>query len=370
MTTIRALSLFSGIGIGTSLTGVPGSNVLIAVANELDPKRAEVFRRLHPTTKMIVGDITDQKIFDAIVNASIEEGADLVLATPPCQGMSKANTTGKNRDNDPRNKLIISAVEVIKAIRPRNAVIENVFNMTKTMIQNGIGRILIPDYMEQELDPLGYDITNNKVDAADYGTAQHRRRLIVLACLDGAWFMPPPTVKKYKTVRDAIGHLPSLDVGEKSHLTWHSDNMFNMRHREALRHTPEGKSAFDNKNPKDRPTTIDKITGRPRRTRAFANTYKREVWDKPANTITMSNGSISSSNTVHPGRPLPDGTQSDSRPKTVRELLLLSGPPENYLDAFPEGDKIFTESFFRRAIGEAVSPNVIEAIFASIKPRG
>ena len=47
-------------------------------------------------------------------------------------------------------------------------------------------------------------------------------------------------------------------------------------------------------------------------------------WDKPAPTITMKNGSISSQNNVHPGRLLPNGTYSDARVLTVAELSILT----------------------------------------------
>ena len=69
--------------------------------------------------------MTDNKteIFNEIVKKSLDNKIDFLLATPPCQGMSVA---GKMDENDPRNSLIIKAVEFIKIVKPKNVIIENV----------------------------------------------------------------------------------------------------------------------------------------------------------------------------------------------------------------------------------------------------
>ena len=50
-------------------------------------------------------------------------------------------------------------------------------------------------------------------------------------------------------------------------------------------------------------------------------------WDRPAPTVTMRNEIISSQENVHPGRELPDGTWSDARVLSLRELLIVSSLP-------------------------------------------
>ena len=78
---------------------------------------------------MIQGDITDKKIFDLIAEQSIEKHVDFILATPPCQGMSLA---GAKDPNDPRNYLITSAVEMVKRVKPKYVMFENVTQQLKT----------------------------------------------------------------------------------------------------------------------------------------------------------------------------------------------------------------------------------------------
>ena len=69
--------------------------------------------------------------------------------------------------------------------------------------------------------------------------------------------------------------------------------------------------------------------------------------DKPAPTITMANGSISSQNNVHPGRLQADGTYSDARVLTLKELYILTGLPETW-QAPPRA----SSHLIRKVIGE------------------
>lgn len=69
---------------------------------------------------------------------------------------------------------------------------------------------------------------------------------------------------------------------------------------------------------------------------------------------------------THPGRQLTENIWSDARPLSVREISILTGLPENWLDDQYEDHPVFNERFFRQVIGESVSPQVIRAIFDSI----
>lgn len=56
---------------------------------------------------------------------------DLVIATPPCQGMSVANHKKKN-DEIKRNSLVVESIDLIKQIKPRFFILENVPSFYKT----------------------------------------------------------------------------------------------------------------------------------------------------------------------------------------------------------------------------------------------
>ena len=121
---LKGLSLFSSAGVGETYLSDAGVDII--VANELIPKRAELYRSLYPSCKMICGDITDKGIFSEIINSA--KGVQFMIASPPCQGMSVA---GKNRDQetmvqDARNFLIEQVFDAIERLSPSFILIENV----------------------------------------------------------------------------------------------------------------------------------------------------------------------------------------------------------------------------------------------------
>ena len=87
-------------------------------------------------------------------------------------------------------------------------------------------------------------------------------------------------------------------------------------------------------------------------------------WDKPAPTVTMTNGSISSQNNVHPGDKRQDGTYSDARVLSVMEVAILCGLPSDYLDRFVNTK--YKEAFLRRVLGECFPPTMSKEIFKKI----
>jgi len=343
---IKGTSLFSNVGIAE--TYLERNNIDIVVANELLSERARFYKFLHPNTDVVTGDITEETIFNEVVKKSLENEIEFLLATPPCQGMSVA---GKMDENDPRNSLIIKAVEFIKLVKPKNVIIENVPTMLKTSILVNGEKIKIVDYIESQLSNE-YTISFNILNAADYGTPQVRKRTIVLLSKIGEWKLP--TKEEQITVEQAIGHLPSLESGEKSDIKYHFGTKHNDRHILWMKHTPTGCTAFDNAVYYPQKEDGTRIKG-------FSTTYKRISWDKPAPTITMCNGGISSQNNVHPGRKLSDGTYSDARVLSLKELMILTGLPDDW-----EVPEWASENLIRKVIGEGVPPKLIEAIIKNI----
>ena len=344
---IKGVSLFANVGIAE--TYLYKHNIKIVVANELLPKRAKFYQELHPDCNMIVGDITQDEIFNNIVQESIKNGCEFLIATPPCQGMSVA---GKMQEDDPRNSLIKYVVEFIKRVQPKNIIIENVPGVLKAYIIVNGKRVKIVDFIEQELKELGYFINYKVVDTADYGTPQTRKRAIFLISKDGIWHFPKK--ERQITVKEAIGHLPSLESGEKSLIPYHFAKEHNPRHILWLKHTPTGKTAFDNEK-------FYPVKENGERIKGYKTTYKRISWDKPAPTITMANGSISSQNNVHPGRLKPDGTYSDARVLSLKEIFILTGLPDDW-----EPPKWASENLIRQVIGEGIPPKLIDRLLKTM----
>ena len=350
----KKIKAFASAGIAEF--GFEGTNVEVALASELLPIRMEVHKYWHPKTKTICGDITNSDIKNEIITMSQREGIDFLFATPPCQGIS---LIGKNKSNDQmladkRNYLIFHTFDIIDAINPSFVLIENVARFFKIKFLINDKLVSVEEIVREKYGHI-YNIDCTVFDAADYGVPQHRERAIIRMWKNGYDWNDPVKQKKI-TMREAIGHLPSLESGEKSEIKNHYARVHTSQHILVMKHTPTGHSAFEN------PVYFPKneVTGV--RLKGYAATYKRMEWDKPAPTITMRNDCISSQSNVHPGRLLPDGTYSDARVLSIRELFILSSlNPDLNLPPFASDIQI------RHMIGEAVPPRLIKEIIKGLK---
>jgi len=224
---MKALSLFAGAGIGEAYLKEAGVNVI--VANELIPKRAELHKRIYPDCNVICGDITNEEVFKNIISACNFK-IDFIIASPPCQGMSIA---GKNRkqdemQSDKRNYLFTHIVNAIKELSPDYVLIENVPMLLKIKVIYNNELRSVTDILELEFNN-DYHIEPSVLDSADYGVPQTRLRAIIKMNRRGTLWKFPKKKEKKVTVEETIGHLPSLESGEKSNIKWHF----------ARTHTPE-----------------------------------------------------------------------------------------------------------------------------------
>lgn len=175
MAKLKGLSLFANVGIAEAYMESIGIDIVLA--NEIDTERARFYQDVYKNAHMVCGDITDDNVRRAIVQEALEKNVDLIMATPPCQGMSEA---GLRLEFDPRNRLVSYAVDVIKRVKPKFVFMENVPKQLTTKIKCGEEIVLIPEYIKRE---LGKDYSFNNqtlVMAKDYGVPQLRERNIFL----------------------------------------------------------------------------------------------------------------------------------------------------------------------------------------------
>ena len=372
---IKAISLFANVGVAEAYLEELGIDVVIA--NEIDKERAEFYRHLYPKTNMICGDITKVETQKEILKESKKYDIDLVMATPPCQGMSIA---GKMDPLDERNHLIFYAVLIIKELKPKYVFLENVPQLLTTKIKLGEEVMLIPEYLQRELGDNYNFAKQNLVSAMDYDVPQMRRRNIFLLSrkdMGYVWEMPKP--HKHITLKEAIGDLPPVDPLLKEGLEetiklfpdferkkkealkvskFHFPPKHAKKHVIAMMHTPSGKTAFDNPVYYPKKNNGDRVNG-------HYNTYRRFSWDKPCRTITQNNGVISSLCCVHPGREYmdKDGTKlySDPRCLTLLELFIVSSLPRDW--NVPEWAD---ERLIRKVIGEGIPPMLVKNIMKNL----
>lgn len=371
MEKLRGLSLFSNVGVAEA--GIDHiKDIKMLLANEIDHKRCLFYSCVHPGTKMIEGDITNDMLRTKIVEEARKLQINFILATPPCQGMSEA---GKREEFDERNELIYYAVDVIKRLHPEFAIIENVPTILKTKIKYKDRIVTIPEYLHAELDEHYHFNKESLIKAMDCGIPQMRERniyLLVRKDRNVEWEFP----KKQDTVtlEEAIGNLPDVDpmLREGMNLTlekfpdflekkeiaqkvskWHRPPVHSWKQVEWMMHTPTGKSAIYNEVYYPQKADGTHVV-------AHHNHYRRMNWDKPARTMTQNNGVISSLACVHPGRAYQHNGEtlySNPRVLTIYELLIVSSLPLDW--NIPEWAN---ESFIRKVIGEGIPSRMITVI--------
>lgn len=375
MNNLKVVSLFANVGIAETYLKDLGIRVL--VANEIDEKRAKFYSHLYPDANMIVGDITSNEIQKKIISACKEKGVNILIATPPCQGMSLA---GKRDYLDQRNQLIYYAIKLIKEIKPKYVFLENVPQQLRTKIKIGKKIMTIPEYIHNQLDEDYNFAKQNIVSAKDYDVPQMRKRnIFLLSRKDVKYIWEVPEPKENITLKEAISNLPSVDpllregyeetiklfpdfeqkkkIAEKLS-KHHHPPIHAKKHVITMMHTPSGNTAFDNKEYYPKKDNSQRVNG-------HYNTYRRFSWDKPSRTITQNSGVISSLCCVHPGRPYKSKEgeilYSDPRSLTIYELLIVSSLPKDWDIPDWADDRLV-----REVIGEGIPPMLVRNIFKEL----
>lgn len=369
---MKALSLFANVGIAETYLEEIGIDVV--VANELITERANFYRHLYPNCNMIDGDITDESIFNQIIENSQKEKIDLIIATPPCQGMSIA---GDMNPYDERNSLVKYAIDAVDILKPKFVLIENVVQQLTTPIEyNGV-EMMIPDYIETRLGKQYYINQEKIINTMDYGIPQMRKRAIILLSRKdtGIKWEFPTKENKVILLEEALEGIPDLwpiirekeyrnvlpsNTGEAlSFHKWHKPPHHVWRNVECMLYTSTGNTAFDNVKYYPKRKDGKKISG-------YNTTYHRMYWNKPAPTVTRYNGIIGSQNNVHPGRPWKKDKNGDMmytnpRVLSIYELMIVSTLPIDW--NIPEWA---SDNLIRHVIGEGIPPLLVKKIIEPI----
>ena len=243
-----AIDLFCGAG-GLS-EGFHQAGYKIAYACDFDEQAVATFSFNHPNVLVKQQDInklTSDQIFS---EAKLTRGeVDIVMGGPPCQGFSLA---GNRLPDDPKNHLVLEFKRLIKEIRPRIVLMENVPGI---LSMKG-GEVV--EILGQEFNDLGYRVAQGVLNAADFGVPQARPRFILIGVTDcGDASLPSPTHQKngdiaqgnffsnkplhsHLTVNEALSDLPRLEQGEGSEVLKHSGIYMNGYQKERRGHRRQG----------------------------------------------------------------------------------------------------------------------------------
>lgn len=312
------VSTFSGGG-GSSLGyELAGGKVLLAV--ELGDNAAETYHLNSPKTPIHHGDISDLSARQALKLAQIMKGDLGILdGSPPCQGFSIA---GNRRMDDDRNQLFMQFARLLKGMKPRAFIMENVTGMVK-----GKMRLIFADCL-RALGKCGYRVSARVLNAMYYDVPQRRQRLIFIGIRKDLGIIPthpPPLQQRPPTTRDVIADLSDTQVPKTQHIwidEWARDTKW-------IHFVP------------------DVLPGR---SLPCNNQFCRLRWDEPSLTICTSGfpgmGSYVRGAHIHPRY---------HRVLSVRELARLGTFPDRFKFVDPLG-------YANQIIGNSVPPNLMKAL--------
>lgn len=376
------ISLFSSAGVGCYGFKLEGFECI--ATNELLEKRLNI-QRLNKKCKFESGYIsadikqeeTKNLIYEEIKkwNKLGNDRVDVVIATPPCQGMSVANHKKSDKEIE-RNSLIRESVDLIKTIHPKFFLFENVAAFWKTGCINKRGDVVsIGDMICEELGS-SYLIHNEVLNFKNYGSNSSRTRTLVIG-VDKKFSdeISPielmPDYEEEKSLFDVIGNMKSLNWGEyDSKDFFHSFRVYPEYMLPWIENLEEGQSAFDNNSDELRPHRV--IDGKIVINKSKnADKYTRQIYDKVAPCIHTRNDQLASQNTIHP---------IDNRVFSIRELMRMMTIPDafKWLDynlsdlnqlSLAEKQKVSKkeELNIRQSIGEAVPTVIFRQIANKIK---
>jgi DNA (cytosine-5)-methyltransferase 1 len=347
MESCTVIDLFAGCG-GASL-GFERAGFKVLAAVESDDITSLSYVANHPEAVLFTEDIRRLSAYEILDKASTNVGGcTVVIGCPPCQGFSRHRLKGAGL-NDPRNSLVNIFAELVSAMSPPFFIFENV----PGIIRNAVS----PWYSAKKmLTNIGYHITEDIIDAVNYGVPQHRRRFAAVGCrlptvnmvlLPKTYRSPKEHINLpvWRTVRDAIGQLPPLGNGEASP-------------DDSLHYAPTHRDSTL-KRFQQIPLNGGSRTSLPpemqlnchRGYRGHLDVYGRLFWDKPANTITGGCIQPSKGRFLHPDQ---------DRALSLREAARLQGFPDDYQF---KGNK----QQIALQIGNAVPPPLACALALGIK---
>jgi len=305
------VDFFCGAGGLTKGLVSAGIEVVVGIDSNLECRRT--FESNNRGVRFHSRDLALMEISE--LDAYLDHGdtAPLLFACcTPCQPFTKLNTTAGAVDNA---RLLREFGRFIRAMKPRYVLFENVPGIAKVPGRSTFRRFLAL------LGQLGYATALGILDAKDYGVAQTRHRLVLLATLGGIPSLPPPSHGPgrvpHRTVAEAISHFPPIAAGEM-HPTVpnHWAAALSPLNRERISHTPQ--DGGDRRSWPKRLWLDCHRNGH----RGHTDVYGRMWWGRPSPSITCRCDSLSNGRFGHP---------EQNRAISLREAAALQGFPDEYL---------------------------------------
>lgn len=350
---MKVIDLFAGCG-GLSL-GFIQNGFEITRAVEFDSEIAKTYSKNHPQTEMIVddiGNIDNDKYFS-------EGEADIVIGGCPCQGFSTAGARiRKGFVEDPRNYLFKHFLNIVKTVKPKMFIMENVKGMM-TMQKGEIFQEIITALSDKEImDGEKYYVYFKVLKGIDLGIPQKRERLFIIGIKDkDIDFESILKATKQKivenhdgffnkvSIKDAISNMPTVSLdgivdnpnpntsyekylaSAKPTITNHIKTNHSKKAVERMRQVGNGENFT---------SLSEKINS------VHSGAYGRLCWDEVAPTITTRFDTPAGGRFIHP---------TEDRTLTPREAARIQSFPDSFIFV---GNK----TSVCKQIGNAVPPKM------------
>lgn len=350
---MKVIDLFAGCG-GLSL-GFIQNGFEITRAVEFDSEIAKTYSENHPQTEMIVddiGNIDNDKYFS-------EGEADIVIGGCPCQGFSTAGARiRKGFVEDPRNYLFKHFLNIVKTVKPKMFIMENVKGMM-TMQKGEIFQEIITALSDKEImDGEQYYVYFKVLKGIDLGIPQKRERLFIIGIKDkDIDFESILKATKQKivenhdgffnkvSIKDAISNMPTVSLdgivdnpnpntsyekylaSAKPTITNHIKTNHSKKAVERMRQVGNGENFT---------SLSEKINS------VHSGAYGRLCWDEVAPTITTRFDTPAGGRFIHP---------TEDRTLTPREAARIQSFPDSFIFV---GNK----TSVCKQIGNAVPPKM------------
>jgi len=368
---MKVIDLFAGCGGLSHGFEMAGFDIPLAI--EKDEWASETYRKNHPSTKVITGDITQIIDLDNLLDKN-DLPIDGIIGGPPCQGFSLSG----NRDkNDPRNSLFMEFVRFVNFFKPKFFVMENVTGILSMKTKDNQN---VKDLILSEYDKAGYNVKICKLNAAEYGVPQARLRIVFLGIRKDLEFNekdlgPVPFLfgENQITVEQAIMDLPQIESGQGCEIAeygttpqndyqkWARSNSSSVYNHVAMKHTQRLIERFKNIDFGQSVADVDECHQQRKRGNAsqisgkvYSQNNMRPYPDRPAPTVAAS----FQSNFVHPHH---------NRNFTAREGARLQSFPDRYIFYGKRTTMSWEKNVSQyQQIGNAVPPLLAKGIAQTI----
>jgi DNA (cytosine-5)-methyltransferase 1 len=190
---LNVLSFFSGaMGLDIGLEKA-GMNVLLAC--EIDEATRKTIVKNEKDIGLI-GDLLSYTANDVLKFSNLKSFSevDVIVGGPPCQAFS---TAGKRMGfQDARGNVFLKFLDLIISVKPKYVVLENVRGLMSAPMTIEVSDPISKEFdfksfngsslyfVKKKLESVGYTISFNLYNSANFGVPQIRERVVIIGTLD------------------------------------------------------------------------------------------------------------------------------------------------------------------------------------------